>query len=500
VRRTASVRLTLICALVISLLGAPAASALSRDQVMARAWGWVDRAIPYSQTGWANLAGDTVTSPALGWRRDCSGFVSMSWGLPYPGESTRTLQYRSDPIFKAALQPGDALVSYNNHTVIFGGWLDATRSTYLALEMSSSASKTSTPTPDGTIARPTPYPYWGRDTTYLPYRLRGITGNVDYTPYITPVEGTNRYGTAVAASRKAFEDGSAPVVVVASGVNWPDALGAAALAGAVRGPVLLTRPDVLSTVTANEIRRLGAAEVIVVGDTTAVSTAVAEQVQALGVTVTRIGGADRYETAALIAAEAATRAQAAGGDFDGTVFVTTGGTFPDALAAAPIAYALKRPILLTRTDSLPLAAADALTAVGADRAVILGGSPSVSTAVETRLQALLGSDAVQRIAGPDRYATGWAVARYGVAECGLAYTDAAVAVGSDFPDALAGGPMAGELGSVVLLTRPDRLEAPIADAMLTGGAGTFGLPHCLGGETTLLPIVRESIALALRAL
>jgi putative cell wall-binding protein len=198
---------------------------------------------------------------------------------------------------------------------------------------------------------------------------------------------------------------------------------------------------VLSTVTANEIRRLGAREIIVVGDPNAVSDTVAEQLRALGgLTVTRIGGANRYETAALIAIEAAARAGAAGENLDGVVFIATGTTFPDALAAAPIAYALKRPILLTGTDYLNPAAAGALKTVGATSAVILGGLPSVSAAVETRLQVLLGIGAVRRIAGADRYATGFAVARYGVAECGLGYADAAIAVGSDFPDALAGGP------------------------------------------------------------
>ena len=174
----------LACFLVL-VPASPALAALSRVQVMERAEIWVNRAIAYSQTGWANAAGDPVTSPNAGWRRDCSGFASMAWALSVPGQSTRTFRYVSQPTSKAALQPGDVLVSYNNHAVVFGGWADPAWTKYYAYEMSSSASRNSTPTPDGTIIRVTPYPYWGNDQSYAPMRLPGITGNVDYTGLIT---------------------------------------------------------------------------------------------------------------------------------------------------------------------------------------------------------------------------------------------------------------------------------------------------------------------------
>ncbi|MCE5190560.1 MAG: cell wall-binding repeat-containing protein, partial [Actinomycetia bacterium] len=56
-------------------------------------------------------------------------------------------------------------------------------------------------------------------------------------PVAIPVQGTDRYLTAVEASKKF---GSAATVVVATGETFPDALGGAALAGAVNGPLLLT--------------------------------------------------------------------------------------------------------------------------------------------------------------------------------------------------------------------------------------------------------------------
>lgn len=493
--RRSPFRLTFACALILALLPAtPALAAMSRSVVMQRAEQWVAMPIPYSQTGWADINGNTVYSPSKGWRRDCSGFTSMAWNLFKPGASTRTLYLYSDQITKAALQPGDAMVSFDNHALIFGGWADEAHTSYYAYEMSSSASKNSSPTPDGTITRVTPYPYWGNNQTYLPHRLKGITENIDYAPYIIAVQGSDRYATALAASQAAFADGSASVAIVASGENWPDALGASALAGAVDGPVLLTKPDTLPAGVASEIARLGVTEAIVVGGTGAVRAAVATALDALpNVAVTRIGGANRYQTARLIASETARRVTAAGGTPDPAVFVATGANFPDALAASPIAYAKARPIVLTTSASLSADAASAITALGADGAVILGGTGPVSSQVETDLAGVLGDENVTRLAGTDRYATGYAIALYGHDECGLTYAGAAVATGASFPDALAGGAMAGKLGTVLLLTPTTKLDGRVAELMLAYRI-EFGKPHCLGGLAALKPIVREAIA------
>lgn len=483
---------TLVLALVVAP-ASPAFAAMSRTTIMARAQQWVSRPIPYSQTGWADLQGNIVGSPQLGWRRDCSGFASMCWGLQKPGATTRTWQYYGQRITKPALQPGDALISYNNHAVIFGGWADPAHQTYYAYEMSYSASKNSTPTPDGTVARVTPYPYWGNDTTYLPYRLPGVTGNIDYTAFIAEVYGANRYDTAVAASRAAFPEGGVTTVVLASGENWPDALGAAALAGVVEGPVLLTPATRLPDVVAAEIRRLGAREIVVCGGEGSVSPAVVSSLRALG-TVVRIGGRDRYDTSRLLAVEARDRARAAGLELDGTVFVATGTTFPDALAASPIAYALRRPILLTPTDRLSADAEAALRSLEATACVVLGGTGSVAETVEQRLGELLGPEGVRRIAGPDRYSTARLVALAGREEWGLTFAGAAVAAGANFPDALAGGAMAGRLRTVLLLTPADRLDDGVADVLLANAA-EVGMPRCLGGPATVGTIVRESMAL-----
>ncbi|MDZ4655031.1 MAG: cell wall-binding repeat-containing protein [Coriobacteriia bacterium] len=481
-------------ALVIVLVSATPAFAMSRNLVMARAQQWAGCVIPYSQTGWANEIGEIVESSLLGWRRDCSGFTSMGWNLPKPGASTRTLQYYGTLITKEALQPGDAMVSYNNHAVVFGGWADPQRYSYYAYEMSSSESSK---TGDGTVVRVTPYPYWGYNTAFKPYRLKGITGNIDYSAYTTPVAGANRYETALAASRIAFGDGEADSVVIASGTNWPDALGAAALAGVANGPILLCAPTYLSVELTREIKRLGASEIIVVGGAGAVSDGVFTTLSALpSVETTRIGGATRYDTARLIATETVRRIEAGGGSFDGTAFIATGENFPDALAASAFAANTGRPILLTTPAELSTEASSAMSELGVSRAIILGGEGAIASQVTSDLASSIGEENVVRLGGINRYATAQAIIDYCLPESSLGFVGMAIASGQGFPDALAGGVMAARMGTFLGLTPTSYLHPGVAQLLLDNAAEVRSA-HVLGGEGVIPPIVRESIALAL---
>jgi putative cell wall-binding protein len=477
-----------------TLLVAAPAFGLSRTEVMARARRWVDLQIPYSQTFYRDTEGATATA-STGWRCDCSGFVSMAWRTSRPGYSTRSLHLISTAITRELLQPGDALVSYNNHAVLFGGWANAERTQYYAYEMSSSASRNSTPTPDGTVVRVTPYPYWSwpEDRPYKPYRRTGVTSTIDYEPYIQRVQGADRYGTSAAASKVAFPDGS-PAAVVASGEDWPDALSASALAGALQGPVLLSARTMLPASVAREIERLGARSVVVVGGPSAVSTSVVEALKAVpGVSsVRRIAGRDRYETARAVAEEASRLAGA-----PDAAFVCTGENFPDALAAAPLAYASRWPVLLTQAETLSAEASAALVATRPERVYVLGGTAAVSTETAAAIAEALGpATPITRVAGPDRYDTALRMAVVGVQRCGLSYATPAIATGESFSDALAGGTMAGARGGVLLLTPTSRMY-PKLWTQLAQVSARVGRPRVLGGDAALTPTVRTAIALAL---
>lgn len=93
--------------------------------------------------------------------------------------------------------------------------------------------------------------------------------------------GASRYETAVAVSKNTFTETRVPVVYVASGRNFADALAGAAAGGALGGPVLLTLPDSISPVTLAEIKRLDPVRVVVLGGSTVVSDGVLDQIDSV---------------------------------------------------------------------------------------------------------------------------------------------------------------------------------------------------------------------------
>ena len=90
---------------------------------------------------------------------------------------------------------------------------------------------------------------------------------------------------------------STPVVYVATGENFPDALGAASAAAVQAGPVLLVQKNAIPAVTAAELQRLSPDVIYVAGGTAVVSNTVFNQLKAYAPTVIRVAGANRYATA-----------------------------------------------------------------------------------------------------------------------------------------------------------------------------------------------------------
>lgn len=312
---------------------------------------------------------------------------------------------------------------------------------------------------------------------------------------VTKIAGADRITTAIEASKKAFPSG-ATTVVIATAFNWPDALGGSALAGAMRGPILLVAPDSLSPAVAAEIDHLNATKAIVLGGTGAVSNDVYVALDALGgVSVERIAGANRYETGEKIAArtiaEMKTRSS-----YSGRAFVSTGQNFPDALGASPLASAKGWPIYLidpAAGDNSALAAR--MKSVGVTNAVVLGGPAAVSTAVESRLKTTLGT--ASRIAGDNRYQTAVKVASYGVSSAGLSWNRVGVATGQDFPDALAGGVLQGVSGSVMVLTPSSSLDANVRTALVANKSSITEVRY-LGGTGVVTTTVRAAVEQALQ--
>ncbi len=230
-----------------------------------------------------------------------------------------------------------------------------------------------------------------------------------------PIAGSNRFSTAIAASVAGYPSGlmedaeGYKTVIVATGRNWPDAIGGSALAGVLDAPILLVDTDALPPAVKAEITRLGATRAIVLGETAAVSADVASAI-----------------------AKKTTNLQTTG--FDYTAFVATGDNFPDALACSPIAAANGWPLYLVPSSGLRDTTKAAMQRDGIVDAHILGGTAAVAAATESQLNTLLGDANVDRIDGSTRYATAVEIAMFGQDEANMNWTYTALATGLDFPD------------------------------------------------------------------
>ncbi len=256
-------------------------------------------------------------------------------------------------------------------------------------------------------------------------------------PGVARISGAGRAETAAAVSAATFAAG-VPVAYVATMGDFPDALAGGPVAARDGGPILLVRQTSIPEATRAELERLAPRRIVVLGGTAVVGDGVLAELAPLTTgAVDRLAGGNRYETAAAISRDAFDPA-----DVD-VVYVATGSSFPDALAGGVLAARDGAPVLLVGA-SLPTATRDEIFRLDPERIVILGGPAAVSSTIEAFLRAY--APTVDRISGSDRYATAAAVVAQ-VETAGAVY----LATGRNFPDALAGVPVAATVDGVILL-------------------------------------------------
>lgn len=267
------------------------------------------------------------------------------------------------------------------------------------------------------------------------------------------IGGSDRFATAVRVSETAFA-GPVPVVFIANGLDYPDALSAAPVAAALGGPLLLTLPRTLPDLVVNELRRLAPETVVLVGSEAVVGAEVEAQVQALGLTTDRVAGPDRYATSRALIERYALPGS--------TLFIATGRNYPDALAAAAAAGAIDAPVLLVngRTTALDPATAALIEARGTTTVHIAGSAGVVSAELELELSQRVGT--VSRLAGRDRYETAVAIASATASEAGRAF----VATGAGFADALSGAVLAAVEQAPLYLSGPTCLPRVAREAIV----------------------------------
>ena len=271
------------------------------------------------------------------------------------------------------------------------------------------------------------------------------------------LSGADRVETAIAIATQSYP-GGANTAVLATGNDPADSLGAAPLAVTVEGPLLLTRASQLEPAVADVLDDLGVDEVLIVGGSAAVPQGVMSDVAAEGIAVSRVSGANRFDTAAQVADEIAARV----GVRDRALVAASDPGDPDvgwadALAAGSYAGIDSTPILLTATDQLP--AATATRVEGMSTVEIVGGHAVVSTTVEAAIDARAGD--VGRLAGANRWETAVEVADAAVG-AGASAETVWVATGWNWPDGLTAGAAATVDGGVLVLVDGANLDGSAA--------------------------------------
>jgi putative cell wall-binding protein len=320
--------------------------------------------------------------------------------------------------------------------------------------------------------------------TLLP-TLAGSASAAHFADNTERVSGDSRYATAAAIAAEAYPDGTDDVVV-ATDATFADALAGSLLAGGLDAPILITQATQLTGVTAAAIESLGASNVWLLGGEAAISAGVEASVADIdGVeNIVRIDGANRYDTARLIAETTF------GDDTDNEIGETEGGTtgilafagnFPDALAAGPLAFGGLHPLLLTDRDELNAETAEAIASLDLDVILIAGGAAAISEAVEAEVEALGVTTA--RVSGADRTHTAVAFAEL--------TRDALYGPLTGVADSLAVATGANQRGGADALAIAPLAVALEADLVITGGVDNLdGAPNA-DGVTQPSTFIRE---------
>jgi surface protein len=261
---------------------------------------------------------------------------------------------------------------------------------------------------------------------------------------ITRYAGSNRYLTAQAIADGLLERliTKFDVIIVASGINYADALAGSYLSYVnSNAPIILVNSANEALVKQYITKNLNiGGKVYILGGTGVVSQGFETSITKIGsFTVKRLAGQNRYLTNLEILKETGVDKS-----YTGELLICTGTNYADSLSAS----AVDKPMLLVNNQLMDVQKTY-LASIGSQEVIIFGGTGAVTKALETSL----GKTVKARLAGANRFETSVMVAEtfFGEKATGQAVTNISLAYGLDFPDGLAGGPLSRALNAPLLL-------------------------------------------------
>ncbi len=277
------------------------------------------------------------------------------------------------------------------------------------------------------------------------------------------VFGSDRFGTSFRTAEiiSNHAEGKHDNIVVAYGMNFPDALSGGYLTDVKNAPMLLINPSnegkVLDYIRKN---MKSGGTVYLLGGSLVIRDAFASSLKKAGIKYKRLGGAGRYDTNLNILKETAVK-----GD---ELLVARGDAFPDSLSGS----AVGKPMLLVG-KSLTQAQKAWLEDAGIKKFYILGGKGAVSDSIVNELKKTCPGVPSERVDGANRWDTSYRIARKFFPSAEVI----SVATGENFPDALSGAPLAMMAQSPIVLVS-DKVwshahkyveEAGIREELVFGG-------------------------------
>ncbi|KIL49880.1 cell wall-binding repeat-containing protein [Jeotgalibacillus soli] len=293
------------------------------------------------------------------------------------------------------------------------------------------------------------------------------------------VSAADRELTAIEVSKELYPNGFASnkqekTVVLSTAVQFADALSAGPLAAQLgNAPILLTMPQNVNATLLNELKRLKATKVVIVGGTGAVSQTAFNTLTSIGYTVERISGNNRVETNTKINQKLT--------NVNSTMVVASN-NYPDALGAAPVAVNNQSSIVLVDPNTIP---ASTLSYLQNKEVSIIGGTSVVSQKIEETIKKDLGADRVVRLSGQNRYETLAAVLNHYYKD--LHSTTVLVSTGNNFPDALTASALSKKYSAPLILA--DQQLHPQIDQFMQ----TYGKENVVGKVITVGGVVENNV-------
>lgn len=285
------------------------------------------------------------------------------------------------------------------------------------------------------------------------------------------IAGSDRYLTSEKISARFYKTGI-DTLYIANGNRFADGLTMGPLTFYSNGPLILTGKDSLSSTAKKEIQRLQPGRIVIIGGKNSISDNILVQAQKITqIKPIRISGKNRYETSVKIAEDISNRNNI------GKVFLVNGMKDADAISVAAIASKDGIPIITNSDDKLLPSTKEYIDKNRIKEVTIIGGNKTISDSIKKELENK--SIKVERIAGANRYATASKINNIYFYSSG---NNIFMANGINTADALAIGPVAGQLKAPIQIIPKDTLTDEVKKYLKVVD---FDNIYLLGGKNSI---------------